>query len=969
MGAGLIFLTIIFTALLFLWMMPGIPGHQYLRMALNRPFSARFPHPPEHFVGRDEEVKNLVDLIDFSNRTYKIICIVGSPGIGKSALAKAVGNEMILKGAVVHYVDMAEFPNRQLKQVLAEKMFQNLHEGSPMNVSFDKLLTWAGNRFWNNLIVLDNCDECINSQKQEFQDAIEQILSYSTNIKLLTTSREVILYLDKHYSLRLATLNRVSACELLEQRNPLVLNDTEKNLIAELTGEIPLALRIIGSLFSIEVPPTPAEIIEKLRENPIPTLSPEKLARKMQLNHSIMLSYSYLGSRLQKIARNLAHFPGSFDVLAAINVLFQVFRNEVTVDSVNEMVMRSLLEYNKETRRYFFHRLVKEFLLLHSESGEIEIFNSAFQLHFTTTLCKMTKKFYTDYSPKKALSVLDIERHNFQYWMSTTNKTVNSMECFDLAMRSWYIRSRFSPTELKEPVDNVVNILQTELIIFRARSVDDVYKSTIYRLFVAFVIYSATISQTLKGEDEAFQQFSTNVGIIEEFKQASSRNAYVNFYMNFLAMYESKLDETSIKLYHERILRKNDETSMTCGKIRKCNYKDIAYIYYSRNEFEKSIQFYEKALLQSNPTVAQLEIMMYLHGAYFWTSRKEKLLNIYDQLLAIFTQAIGESSAVIYTHRKIYLKYYETIRTTKKSESELLLERIIDALIDVGEMGSILDIMRAYDLAERLYEFEEYERATKVAAYALDSTYSLNKRIVMAIDQSSVIHMLIGIRMVLSKSAYHTNRTAAVELFINTTEYLLANNLTVSYAYNFSQCCSYLSSLGNYDYHYVCYKPDQLVNQFTGLFKIVTYLIFIIPFGPLETNTELPATDELPIEQYPELIQQSKSTSLLYDDKKELWLNYEIFHKWLLPDYNNYVSKSLYQLIEHIICHMFVRFLLNVASVFVRLFSIYYLYRCIAICSFSVFRVMVKYRGVIIGVSIVVHLFCLYYIFRIYYES
>ena len=101
----------------------------------------KFPYPPKHFVGRDKDMKELIRLIDFSNKTFEIICIVGSPGIGKSALAISVGNEMILNGAIVHYVDMAEFPEQRLKQVLAEKILQNIKED---NVTFDRLLTIMG---------------------------------------------------------------------------------------------------------------------------------------------------------------------------------------------------------------------------------------------------------------------------------------------------------------------------------------------------------------------------------------------------------------------------------------------------------------------------------------------------------------------------------------------------------------------------------------------------------------------------------------------------------------------------------------------------------------------------------------------------------------------------------------------------------------------------------------------------------
>ena len=219
-------------------------------MKLYWPFSPKFPYPPKYFVGRDDNnIKELIRLIDFSNKTFEIICIVGSPGIGKSALAISVGNEMILNGAIVHYVNMAEFPEGQ---ALAEKILHNLNKGSLDNVTFDRLITWAGNRFWSNLIVLDNCVNNI-TQKPEFHDAINDILAFSSDIKILTTSRKEILHLESYYVHKLAPLSKESACNLLDQKIPFKLNKTEKEKIAELTGEVPLALQIIGSLLNIKV--------------------------------------------------------------------------------------------------------------------------------------------------------------------------------------------------------------------------------------------------------------------------------------------------------------------------------------------------------------------------------------------------------------------------------------------------------------------------------------------------------------------------------------------------------------------------------------------------------------------------------------------------------------------------------------------------------------------------------------------
>ena len=840
-----VFIIVTVLALFFLMMMFGFPD--LLHKLPQRPYCS-FPYPPEHFVGRDEDVKKLVDLIDFSNRTYKIICIVGPPGIGKSALAKAVGNEMISNGALAHYIDMAESPNGQLKQVLAEKIFQNLHEGSSTNVTFDNLLAWAGRSFWNNLIVLDNCEEYnIDSQKQEFQDAIEQILSYSTDIKILVTSRESMLFLSKYYTHRLGTLNRVSACELLEQRNPSVLNDTEKNLIAELTGDVPLALRIVGSLFSIEVPPTAAEIIEKLKKNPIFTLSPEKLVpRNMQLNHSIMLSYGYLETRLQKIARYLAHFPGSFNKPAAVNVLSSMISgNNSMDDSVTEMVIRSWLEYNKETRRYYFHKLVKEFLLLHSENSEAELFDRAFQQHFTNKLCEMSKEFYEAFSPKSALAAIDIERHNFQNWMNAIIKYADptAVNCFAFALTTKYLSSQFRPTELVDSVESVVNILQVELISSRRGAANAIDEKIKHRLFVDFVIELATITQTLKGKDEAFKQLSRRIDIMEDFKNMSSHYTYTTFYKKFFLSYKPNLNETSTRLYSERILMKNIQTITTCT-TSKCDYNDIAYEYYTTLEYEIYADFFEKALGFVDPGPDHIYILVKLHDYYSEINNLEKTMYFKERLLAVFTQVvINEPLAVIHSRPHIYLKYYARVKSFEKSDSEMVLERIISAQIDIDEKyktTATTDVL--CHLAKLSYDHREYEQATTLAKYLVDYVLcGLNNSDVSSLEHSLFVHMYIGVQMVLSKSAFHRNSTEANERFVTTIDYLIANNFTVPYKYDFTQCCSYLISLKNYDYTYICYMTS-FGGQLTKLLK--TAMIIQVLLIPLEAADKLPATNE-----------------------------------------------------------------------------------------------------------------------------
>ena len=47
--------------------------------------------------------------------------------------------------------------------------------------------------------------------------------------------------------------------------------------IADLTGNVPLALAVVGAIFKFPDAPTPEEVIEGLKENLVGTLSPAEL--------------------------------------------------------------------------------------------------------------------------------------------------------------------------------------------------------------------------------------------------------------------------------------------------------------------------------------------------------------------------------------------------------------------------------------------------------------------------------------------------------------------------------------------------------------------------------------------------------------------------------------------------------------------------------------------------------------------
>ena len=91
--------------------------------------------------------------------------------------------------------------------------------------------------------------------------------------------------------------------------------------MANLTGHVPLALKVLNSLFYQPNHPDPSTIISNLKETLISTLSPKELLEEERVSACINNSYEYLSHEEKIVGQHLANFPGSFSLDAAIGVL------------------------------------------------------------------------------------------------------------------------------------------------------------------------------------------------------------------------------------------------------------------------------------------------------------------------------------------------------------------------------------------------------------------------------------------------------------------------------------------------------------------------------------------------------------------------------------------------------------------------------------------------------------------------
>ena len=545
------------------WNFPAVIYH--LRLYHSR----TLPYPSKTFVGRSPEMQEIVDKIDFVNSEIRILNIVGLPGIGKSTLAIHVGHAMIDKSVVVHYINLAENLNEPIQQVLTEKVLESSQIRTEKAGNFDRLLKWARDRYWYNLLILDNCDDFLNSQKEKFQETLDSIVKASLNVKVLMTSREIIINLDYLDHYKLYELSTKAACDLLAKKIPASLNLTmeQHEQIAELTGRVPLALQIISSLLALPNPPSPNEVILELESQPIKALSHDRLPASRQVNASFSLSYKYLTTELKMIGVCIACFPGSFTREAAVYSIMQgmpmgqkIMKSNI-INGLRSLVERSLLEHNMRAERYYYHRLVREYFCGQNRTI-VNYTLSGFHSFYSQQLYQFARQFALGHDHSKhssSITFLDSDKHNIQQLLDNIaqQRITKRREVFVVlislasALDHHLLKSRFIKAELIKPLQSALMYLDDFVPPYIAKyskttrstcicSYDEpqinVTSHTLVCIYESFMYHLATIQRNLHGIEAAIQVLVDRKTKMESMSQFIQ--PYIEFYKQLAMYYE-----------------------------------------------------------------------------------------------------------------------------------------------------------------------------------------------------------------------------------------------------------------------------------------------------------------------------------------------------------------------------------------------------------------------------------------------
>lgn len=321
------------------------------------------------FVGRERELDTLSALL----RTSRLISITGSPGIGKTRLARhAAFNHLDHFPGGVWFVDLAasgtaaELHEQVLSALPARRA--SIREGMVPAIC-------SALREKRVLLILDNCEHLLDAVRT----LVQALLSESSCAMLLTSRRRLSIPAEQVIVLepldcplspqtRASDVKRSAAARLFAERAIAVapslrINDSNAPAIAALVRKIdgiPLAIEIVAARANLlTVDGMLKRFLESMPSGPLRASD----TRYTSVDAAIAWSYDLLSAAERRIFESLAVFAGGWTPDAAERVCEGLAPD--VFSAVSELVESSLLrvESTGDDVRYFMFEMTRAFAL------------------------------------------------------------------------------------------------------------------------------------------------------------------------------------------------------------------------------------------------------------------------------------------------------------------------------------------------------------------------------------------------------------------------------------------------------------------------------------------------------------------------------------------------------------------------------------------------------------------------------
>ncbi|XP_048131518.1 disease resistance protein RUN1-like [Rhodamnia argentea] len=307
----------------------------------------------QHLVGMDDRVETVVKLLEMDSGGMRFLLIHGMGGIGKTTLAKVVFNKLnSLFSHCCFLGNVRESSSLSFGLVNLQKQLLSNVLGSAFQDytnDVDDGINVIARRLSNKkvFIVLDDVDD----EEQLEKLAIKHVSFGSGSRVILTTRNRSIIEADQTLEYEVKQLDSIQSLELFSRHafgrdSPPDDYVGLSRRVVSMTGGLPLALEVIGSLLRRQSKASWKGVLECLSKIP-----PEKVRDKLKI------SYNALGPEQQQIFLDIACLFVDEDKTNAFYMWkdCEFFPNY----SISALACRSLIKITDDNK-FWMHDLLKD---------------------------------------------------------------------------------------------------------------------------------------------------------------------------------------------------------------------------------------------------------------------------------------------------------------------------------------------------------------------------------------------------------------------------------------------------------------------------------------------------------------------------------------------------------------------------------------------------------------------------------